>query len=322
MTPTIYDVAKRAGVSISTVSLVFNSPDRVKPDTLQRVMDSVDELGYVPKTEAVLRARRGVGRIGVIAPFSSFPTAFARRLNGVFRGSAHHNCEILVFDQASAATSRLVTLPLSRRVDGLIIMSVAFDDEVERRLVDQAIPTVVLEIQHDGFSNVLIDQAEGGRLVGRHLLARGHRRFAYVGHRQEHDYPSQSLLKLEGFNSVLPTAADVRNIDYGFDQAVEAGLDLLREPGAPTAIFAHDDLLASGILAAARQLDLDVPGDVAVAGFNDSDLARALGLTSVRQPFEDSGESAVQLLFEQMDKPSTTRRNVTLGVTLVERETT
>jgi len=322
MTATIYDVATRAGVSISTVSLALNAPERVRPETLARIMASVDELGFTPKAEAVIRARRGVGRIGVIAPFTSFPSAFGRRLNGVFRGATSENLEILVFDQASAATARLVSLPLTRRVDGLIIMSVPFGGEIEQRLVDQHIPTVVLEIHHAGFSNVIIDHFGGGRIVGEHLVARGHRRVAYLGHRQEYEYRSPSRLKLEGCASALPEAPEVRNITYSFDDAVEAGVELLGEPDAPTAVFAHDDLLASGVLTAARRLGLEVPRDVAVIGFNDSEIAEPLGLTTVRQPFEESGEASVRLLLEQIADPTTSRRDVTLGVSLVERTTT
>lgn len=322
MAPTIYDVATRAGVSISTVSLALNAPERVRPETLERIMASVDELGFTPKAEAVIRARRGVGRIGVIAPFTSFPSASGRRLTGVFRGAISQNHEIVVFDQASAATSRLMSLPLTRRVDGLIIMSVPFGTEIEQRLVDQSIPTVVLEIRHEGFSNVIIDHFGGGRIIGEHLVDRGHHRVAYLGHRQEHEYRSPSRLKLEGCASVLPSAPIVRNITYSFEDAVKAGIDLLNEPDAPTAIFAHDDLLASGVLAAARQLGLDVPGDVAVIGFNDSEIAGPLGLTTVRQPFEESGETAVRLLLEQIGDPTTSRHDVKLGVTLVERDTT
>jgi DNA-binding LacI/PurR family transcriptional regulator len=319
--PTIYDVAVKAGVSISTVSLAFNSPERVRQETLQRIMATVDELGFVPKTEAVIRARRGVGRIGVIAPFTSFPEAFGLRLKGVFQGLSFQNREIVVFDQASAATSKLVSLPLTRRVDGLIIMSVPFDEEIAQRLVDQGIPTVLVEIPHYGFTNVIVDHAGGGRIVARHFLDRGHRRFAYIGHRQEHDYPSQSLLKLEGYESALPTAPEVRVIPYSFDDAVKVGVELLGEADRPTAVFAHDDLLASGILKAAREIGLRVPDELAVVGFNDTGLAEPLGLSTVRQPFEESGEIAAQLLLEHIGAPATTRRDVTLGVSLIERET-
>lgn len=309
-------------MSISTVSLAFNAPERVREETLQRIMATVDELGFVPKTEAVIRARRGVGRVGVIAPFTSFPEAFGLRLKGVLQGLASHNHEIVVFDQASAATSKLVSLPLTRRVDGLIIMSIPFDDEIGQRLSGQAIPTVLVEIPHDGFTSVIVDHVGGGRLVARHLLERGHRHFAYVGHRQEHDYPSQSLLKLEGYAAALPSAPEVRDIPYNFDEAVKTGIDLLGRADRPTAIFAHDDLLASGILKAAREMGLQVPDELAVVGFNDADLAEPLGLTTVRQPFEESGEVAVQLLLEHIASPAATRRDVSLGVSLVERETT
>lgn len=284
-------------------------------------MASVDELGFVPKTEAVIRARRGVGRIGVIAPFTSFPSAFGRRLKGVIEGAGPQNLEIVVFDQASAAASKLVSLPLTRRIDGLIIMSVPFGDEISQRLVDQQIPTVVVEIPHEGFPNVIVDHVGGGRIVAQHLLERGHQRFAYLGHRQEHDYPSQSLQKLDGFASQLPTAPDVRNIPYGFEDAVAAGRDLLTGEGRPTAVFAHDDLFASGVLKAAAELGLRVPEELAVVGFNDSDLAKAIGLTTMRQPFEESGQVAVGLLLERIADPDTTTRDVSLRVTLIERET-
>ena len=318
---TIYDVALRAGVSISTVSLALNAPDRVKPNTLARIMAAVDELGFTPKAEAVIRARRGIGRIGVIAPFSSFPTETSLRLKGVLQGAAPHGHEVVVFDQASAATSRLMSLPVTRNVDGLIIVSVPFDDSVRQRLSDHGTPTVAVEIPHESTSSVLIDHRGGGALVGKFLTKRGHTRVAYVGHRQDHDYPSQSREQGEGFASVLATPPQVRNVDNTLPDAVAAGLELLGQDDRPTAVFAHDDLLAAGVLLAARQLGLNVPGDVAVVGFNDTDIAEALGLTTVRQPFVRSGEIAVQMLIDQITTPNLAQQVVTLGVELVERDT-
>lgn len=320
--PTIYDVAVAAEVSISTVSLALNSPGRVKPATLQRIMRSIDDLGYTPKAEAVIRARRGTGRIGVIAPFTSSPNESGRRLNGILRAASARNHEVVVFDQASAASSSLVSLPVTRKVDGLIIVSVPFEDHVEQRLIEHRTPTVVVEIAHDGFSGVLIDHFAGGALVATFLTERGHRRLGYIGHRQDHDYPSQSRQKLAGFASVLDVAPVVRDVEHDFDHAVRAALELLSAPDRPTAILAHDDLLASGVLRAAAIAGLDVPHDVAVVGFNDIDLAEPLGLTTVRQPFEESGELAVQLLDDQIADPSVGRRTITLSVPLIERSTT
>jgi LacI family transcriptional regulator len=286
-------------------------------------MGAVDELGFTPKAEAVIRARKGVGRIGVIAPFTSSPTETGRRLIGILRGAASESHEIVLFDQASGATSRLVSLPVAKKVDGLLIVSVPFDDQVEQRLHDHAIPTVVVDLPHDRLSSVIIDHRRGGATVGEYLLGRGHERFAYLGHRQTHDYPSQSRQKLEGFSSALPIAPEVRNVDHAIADAMAAGLDLLKQPTPPTAVFAHNDTLAAGVLMAARQLGRQVPDDVAVVGFNDTDVAEPLGLTTMRQPFEESGEVAVRLLIDHMASPSdATQQSITLGVQLIERSST
>jgi DNA-binding LacI/PurR family transcriptional regulator len=193
MSATIYDVAERAGVSISTVSLALNAPRRVKAETLERVLAAIDELKFVPKSEAVTRARRGVGRLGVIAPFTTYPS-FARRLNGVLRATGDQSYEVVVYDQESAATSTLASLPLTQRLDGLIVMSIPFGDEIADRLVDQNIGTVLVELERPGFSSVTIDDVAGGRMAAKLLLDRGHSRFGFLGERQHdsHGYLLQS----------------------------------------------------------------------------------------------------------------------------------
>jgi DNA-binding LacI/PurR family transcriptional regulator len=322
MAATIYDVADRAGVSISTVSLAFNAPDRVRATTLGRVMEAVDELGFRPKADAVTRARRGVRRIAVVAPFSSYPS-FARRLNGVLRTGARERFEVVVYDQESAATSRLVSLPLTGHVDGLIVMSLPFGDDVAQRLAEQSLPTVLVDNARAGFSSVATDDAAGGRMVAELLIRRRHERFGFLGHAQRtHDYLSQSEARLDGFRSALPAPPLTRLVDHTFEAARAGAHALLREPERPTAIFAHDDLLASGVLGAARDLGLAVPGELAVVGFDDAEIAEPLGLTSVRQPLEESGEIATQILLDQLKDPRRSARHTTLALTLVERAST
>src|SRR5262249_33152963 len=222
------DCAQRAGVSISTVSLALNKPDRVQAATLARILDVIDELGFVPKSEAVTRARRGVGRIGVIAPFTSHPT-FAQRLNGVLRvASRSEHFEGVVYDQEAAAVSMLVTVPMPRRVDGLIVMSVPFTDQVADRLIEQRLTTVLVELQHPRFSSVVIDDAAGGRMVAEHLLAKGHRRLAFIG--QAHE-PSERVLqsdaRLAGFREGVGERLDVRLVEHSVDAAAAAARELL-----------------------------------------------------------------------------------------------
>jgi DNA-binding LacI/PurR family transcriptional regulator len=322
MASTIYDVAERAGVSVSTVSLALNAPERVREPTLRRVMDAVDQLGFRPKAEAVSRARRGVRRIAVLAPFSSYPS-FARRLTGVLRAAAGERFEVIVYDQESAATSRLVSLPLTDRVDGLIVMSLPFDDDVARRLAEQHLPTVLVDDARSGFSSVTTDDAAGGRMVAELLLRRGHEHVAFLGHAQRiHDYRSPSEARLDGFRAVLPAPPETRLVEHSFEAARAGAHDLLSASRPPTAIFAHDDLLAGGVLRAARERGIAVPTDLAVVGFDDSDIAEPLGLTSVHQPLEESGEIAAQILLDQLKDPGRSSRHTTLSLTVVEREST
>jgi DNA-binding LacI/PurR family transcriptional regulator len=306
---TIRDVAAAAGVSLSTVSLALNSPARVSAATRQRVLDAVDELGFVPKAEAVARARRGVGRIGVLAPFSTYPSA-ARRVTGILRAVGDRPLEVVLFDQESAAhssTPLLGSLPVTGRLDGIIVVSRPLDPSVAGRL--SRLRTVLLDVRHPGFDSVSASDEAGGRLVAEHLLARGHRRFAFLSEAQESDaYVSPSQRRLAGFRAALP--------GLPVTAAVGAARTLLVEH-RPTAVFAANDLLAAGVLRAAHSLGLAVPDDVAVVGFDDGDLAETLDLTTVRQPLEESGRIALEMLLS----PPGPVREVSLGLELVVRGT-
>ncbi len=326
---TIYDVAKEAGVSISTVSLALNSPARVSAETRRKVLAAVDALGFVPKTDAVTRARRGVGRIGVIAPYTSYPTV-ARRLNGVLQAVDRLPLEIVLFDQESAAESSsplLASLPITGRLDGLIVVSLPLDETVAKRLTGLRLPTVLVDVRHPLFDSVLADDTTGGRLVAEHLVAQGHRRFAFLGEAQKsHLYVSPSQRRLAGYRAALAKAgypltdSDMRLTAHGVESARAAAKELLSVGDRPTAVFASDDILAAGALKATHDLGLAVPGDVAVVGFDDGVLAEALDLTTVRQPLEESGRAAMERLLQQLDKPATARE-VALRLELVLRGT-
>jgi DNA-binding LacI/PurR family transcriptional regulator len=327
---TIYEVATAAGVSISTVSLVLNTPERVSPATRDKVLLAADELGFVPKADAVTRARRGVGRIAVIAPVSSYPS-FARCLNGVFAALRDEPLEIVVFDQQSAATASsplLASLPITRRADGLIIMALPLDRTVAERLIRQRLPTVLLDAPYADFDCVSTDNRAAGALVASHLLDRGHRSFGFIGEQQRsHAYVSPSEERLSGFREVIAAHGaslrddSVRLVRHSMDDACAATLELLDGATPPTALFAHDDVLASGVLRAARQRGVAVPEELAVVGFDDSEVAQALELTTVRPPFEESGRLCVQALLDLLQHGSTGRRHVVLRADLVQRST-
>ncbi|MGC5014395.1 LacI family DNA-binding transcriptional regulator [Streptosporangium sp. DT93] len=326
---TIYDVAGAAGVSISTVSLALNSPSRVSQETRRKVLEAADALGFVPKQDAVAKARRGVGRVGVIAPFTSYPSV-ARRLNGILRAVGDRPLEVVLFDQESAAQSSsplLAGLPITGRLDGLVVVSLSLEEAVADRLAAARLPTVLLDVRRRGFDSVCTDDEAGGRLVAEHLLGAGHRRFGFLGEAQRSGlYVSPSQRRLAGYRDALAEAGrpladgDVRLSAHDLAAARAVAVELLSGPERPSAVFAADDTLAAGVLRAARDLGLAVPGDLAVAGFDDGDLAEALDLTTVRQPLEDSGRTAMELLLRRLERPATARQ-VTLELHLITRGT-
>lgn len=326
---TIYDVAQRAKVSISTVSLALNTPGRVRPETLRRILDAADQLEYVPKAEAAVRARRGVGRIGVMAPFTTYPS-FARRLNGMLRALHDKQWEVVVYDQESAAFTlpSLASLPLTTKLDGLVVMALPLEDSIAQRILRQNLTTVLVEVRRPGFSSVTVDDADGGRLAAEHFLSRGHTRLGFVGERKRTPHvvlPAEA--RLTAYRETLAAAGhplsdrDTTAIPHDLDAACAAAHELLDQPDRPTAIFCHDDVLAGGVLKAARQRGLQVPKDLAVIGFDDVDIAAHLGLTTIRQPLEESGEIAAQTLLAQLTSPGRSIQHITLPVSLVERET-
>jgi LacI family transcriptional regulator len=304
--PTIYEVAERAGVSISTVSNALNRPDRVSSATRDAVLRAADELGYVPKPAAVIQARKGLGRIGVLAPFTSY-ASFFRRLSGVMTQLQDQPFEVTVFDIESAATSSSPVLAASAirgRLDGLIVMGERIDPAVEARLFDREMPTVVVDAESDRFPVITTDDVRGGAIAAEHLYNFGHRKIGYLIEQQVSDYESQARRRLNGFCQALEERSQVditvaptgRNVA----QAKAAARLLLSGANRPTAVMAHFDDLAVGALQAARELGLRVPEDVSVMGFDDGPMAEACGLTTVRQPLEETGVLAARLLVAEM----------------------
>ncbi|HHY58311.1 MAG TPA: LacI family transcriptional regulator [Chloroflexi bacterium] len=331
MSSTIYDVASRAGVSIATVSRALNAPQTVNAMTLQRIQDAIDELGFIPKAEATARARRIHRQIGVLAPFFMHYPSFTQRLRGVAGALLDTGFELVVYnvDTPEHVRGYLHTLPITRRLDGLLIISLMLDDQEAQRLVQHRLPTVLIEGTHPSLATVEIDNIGGGEIAATYLIAKGHRCIGFVGgDRQLPGYAiGTSELRFRGFVAALDQHGLTPHLP-GFaphtathEEARRQALDLLQQPERPTAIFAGNDTLALGVLKAARELGLRVPDDVAVLGFDDADFAEYIGLSTVSQSLEESGRLAVEMLLSMLAEPERTNRHVQLPLKVVERET-
>jgi LacI family transcriptional regulator len=329
LSTTIHDVARRAGVSVATVSNVLNAPERVRTETRDRVLEAIDQLAFVPKHEAAVRARKTLGRIGMVAPISTYPS-FGERLRGILEGLQEHPFELVIYDQESVAVRHdyLSSLPISRRLDGLIV-AMPFDDRLADRLITRELSTVLLEFTRPDFSGVDIDNEAGGAMAARLLLGKGHERCAFLGERQvSHFVVTQAEGRLAGFRRELEAAGRPLPDEYvslgpfGVEEARRQAHELLNLGVPPTAIFAHSDIQAIGALRAARDRGLRVPDDLAIVGFDDLDVAGHLGLTTIHQPLGESGRIAVELLLERIADPGRSVRTVRLPLTVMERDTT
>lgn len=328
--PTIYDVARTAGVSITTVSRVLNAPELVNPATRMNVLEAIDLLGFVPKAEARARALRSSGRVGVITPFFTAPS-FVQRLRGVASVLTPTNYELVVYtvDTLQRLNSYLETLPLTHNLDGLILISVRMEEAIAQRLIQHQLEAVMIEYPVKLLSCVEIDDLDGGRLAANTLIDKGHRRIAFIGEREIPAYGVNPINKrLAGFRQVMeerqiPLSEEcIWEAPYNVDATQQTLLLHLKNNSMPTALFAATDLQAIGALKAARKLGIRVPDDLAIIGFDDLDIAEFIGLSTIRQPLDESGRVAAELLFSQLLDPTRPVQHIQLPLTFVERETT
>jgi LacI family transcriptional regulator len=326
---TIYDVAERAGVSITTVSRVLNTPARVQSATRQRVLEAIESLGFVPRADATARARKSIGRLGVLAPFFTYPS-FTQRLRGIAGALMASPYELVIYnvDSADRRDAYLASLPISRRLDGLIIISLPLSEAALQRLARSQLPATLIEVGDSNFSSVEIDDEQGGRRAAEYLVGRGHRRIAFLG---DSEVPPYSLhtsdRRLQGFAAALATAGIplteryIALAPHGLEAARNQAQQLLDLAEPPTAIFAPSDMQAMGALKAAADCGLRVPNDLAVIGFDDLDIAEYIGLTTVSQQLDESGRLAVTLLLERLRTPLLPTRRIVLPLSVVQRQT-
>jgi LacI family transcriptional regulator, galactose operon repressor len=294
--PRIRDVAARAGVGVGTVSRVLNDSPGVAHATRQRVRAVMDELGYRPSTTARNLSLGRTLTLGVIAPFFTSPSVVERLrgIDDVVGASAYHLTlfNIETREQRQAALRRYARRD---RVDGVIVIS---------------LPLTVAEVgamHRDALPVVLIDVA-GGALAARHLLDAGHRRVAFIGDEKDEAFGfASSERRLRGFRGVLREggvplpAGYIKRGPFGRESAGRLTRQLLGLRRPPTAVFAASDVQAFGVLDAAARCGLTVPDDLSVIGFDDIELAAAIGLTTVRQPLRESGRLGARLLLGALD---------------------
>jgi LacI family transcriptional regulator len=318
---TITQVAQRAGVGVATVSRVLNSSPRVSRPTRERVLDAIDELGYAPNAAARALSTGRTRTIGVVAPFFT-QSSVVERLRGVSAAIAAAGYQLVLFDVEGP--DRFVDLAAGGRLDGLICVSLCPSREELRRFEAAGVPVALVDAEHPRVAGVSIDDVAGGRLATQHLLDLGHRRIGFVGD-DEHSpfgFTSSARRRLGAETAAAAAGAEllVRRGPHGGQEARRMAAELLALEARPTAVFAGSDRQALGVLEAAEDAGLKVPDELSVVGFDDVEVARYAGLTTVAQPLEESGERGAKLLLGSLE--GVRRGAERLGLRLVVRRTT
>jgi DNA-binding LacI/PurR family transcriptional regulator len=332
--PTIRDVAREAGVSIATVSGVFNNTRRVGQATRQRVLEVAGRIGYRANVTARnLRASetRLFGFSWRPIPADSFSPVFDRFLQAIAEAGARHDYRILTYPSRSLEEELAFyeQMMLVGQVDGFILANTSLGDDRIRRLLEANFPFVAFGRSNPEweFPSVDVDGAAGIELAVQHLIGRGHRRIACLA------WPERSLSgahRLSGYRRAMAEAglaiepSWIVRAENSYGEAYASARQMLsdRTDDRPTAIVAMSDLMAIGAINAGWDAGLHVGQDLAVVGFDDAPVARFLrpSLTSLRQPIAEVGERLATMLADLCSGRSLSERQVLLPPELVVRE--
>jgi LacI family transcriptional regulator len=314
------DVAALAQVSIGTVSNVLNSPERVAPPTRARVESAIAKLGWV-RNESARQLRAGNSNsIGMLVLDIGNPF-FADLIRGAEEYCYQHGYSVQIgnSDQRAERETLLLNRFEEQRVSGVLLAPIGEHPAMLDTMRRRGIPTVLLDRSGGapGFCSVGADDLEGGRLAGRHLLDKGHRRIAFVGGPSTLSQVRDRRRGLElAIDQVDPTttmlAVSTPTLDTESGRVAAGELAAMPDPERPTAVFAANDLVAIGLLQGFVTLGLAVPGDVAIIGYDDIGFAAAAAvpLSSVRQPRLELAARAAAMLLVEIDALRTGARHV------------
>ena len=332
MPVTIYDIANKAGVSIATVSRVFNQSKRVSASTRVNVLKVADDLGYQPHATARSLARRKSSIVSAVIPMLT-NYFFVEILRGLQDTLARTEYDLLVF---SARTLEEVDGQMDRALQrgqaaGIFVFSSPMTADRVGKLSRFQEALVLVDCFHPGLDSVTTNNVEGGEVATRHLLETGCERPALIMASSE-SVPARD--RRDGFERALAAAgrelnpahvvASTDEDHHGYNE--QSGYDAMRKLLAgkvrPDGVVATSDVQAIGALRAIREAGLSAPGDMRVVGYDDILIARHVGLTTIRQPMYEMGVMAAERLLSQMDVPSQTRAQTVLSPRLVVRRTT
>ncbi|HBF38442.1 MAG TPA: hypothetical protein DDW50_14130 [Firmicutes bacterium] len=305
MSVTINDIAKAANVTKATVSYVINNKPGVSDETRERILKIIEENGFRPNVIARGLAGKTTGIVGLVLPEIS-DMYFARIIKGVENTANKYDYTLNLSSTHGNPQKEkmLFDLYTSGQVEGIVFVCISLTAEHINYLKQKKVPFVCIDcfVADKSVYNVYVDNEEAGYNAGSYLIKLGHRKMAFI-HGLYNSFESKSRFK--GFcralneNNILLPKKGVGQGDFTKTGGYLVTLEFLKLQDRPTAIFAANDQMAMGAIAAITESGFKVPEDISIIGFDDIEAASVVQtpLTTIRQPIEEMGKNATEILF-------------------------
>lgn len=329
---TIYDVAQQAGVAISTVSRVLNKSPYVSEETKEKVIKAIKELQFRPQVNARKLASKEAQTLSIAVP--TFTTPFFNEvLKGVKDELNHLDLDFIIYNLGSLNPKQNLLKFLDRGTpDAFMIFSIEIDREIDEILKSLNIPIILVDTKHPDYDYFLWDNFKGGYLAGQHLARQGFLNIGVIN-----SMATSSLIKdrergfmqaMYDYKIKIPATNIVTGITKkhaGFSE--EAGyeaIQILKEQNErlPEAIFCANDTIAIGALHALSELNLKVPDDVAVLGYDNIKISHYVGLSTIDQKMYYVGSMAVKRLAERIRRKELPLEQKIIDPELIKRKST
>lgn len=331
--PTILDVASRAGVSKSTVSNVIRGVVGVSGERRSKVDSAIKQLGYRPNILARQLVQQRTNILGVVVGDLANPF-FAEMAKSVERHAAARGYTAMFCNTEGDSESELagIEMLLSQRVAGVVFLAFSGDSRTAREAIQHQVPAVFVGCHEDWGDVVAVDDDLGGRLATRHLIAAGHQRIAFLSIPELADSSDQA--RYVGFLSEARKAgsASLRRISWSppadraeIDGAVADLSEAFIGPDRTTAVFASNDVAAVDLMEFADRVGLRIPEDLSIVGFDDVPMAglARIALTTVAQPRDELARKGIETIIARIEGRLTGRpTKILAGVKLVYRHST
>src|SRR5690625_1032903 len=327
--PTIRDVARKAGVSVATVSRVINNKGKIADDTKKTVLEAIDELSYKPNIVARGLSTRRSYAVAFILPTITNPffPEMAKAVEDVARENGYKVLLCNTDDRRDILKDYLHTLG-SQYIDGIIINSLNLVKEDLEELSQMGIPVVMMDrvLEDQNFTSITVNNREGGRMATEHLLDVGCKRVAHISG-LETDFNAQ--YRLWGYRDIVSEKpwfdpSWIGQAEFSVQSGYEVAKEIFTRHNDVDGIFCSNDLIAIGALKAASEWGKSVPNDLAIVGFDGIGMSGLTipGITTIQQLVYYMGELAMKELLKKIEEKDAEAKHYELGVELVLREST